>query len=241
MNILFFDTETTDTESGRLIQLAYKYPRGKQIPEAYSFLYKPPVPISISAMAVHHITEEMVENQPYFDSDKHWFQDLFDKHIMVAHNSPFDVGIMLNEGVTISTHIDTRRVAQHLIDSPSYALQYLRYHLKFKFDQPIKPHDALSDVIVLEELFWYLFRECEAELAAQGKVREQATDQAAFDQEVLNEMLYYSKTPVLIKIMPFGKHKGLEMARVPKDYLQWLNGQPELSEDLRYTLNHHLK
>ena len=39
--------------------------------------------------------------------------------------------------------------------------------------------------------------------------------------------------------MPFGKHKGLKMAEVPKDYLQWLSGT-DLDEDLAYTVRHYL-
>jgi exodeoxyribonuclease X len=39
--------------------------------------------------------------------------------------------------------------------------------------------------------------------------------------------------------MPLGKHKGLKMAEVPNDYLQWLSGT-DLDEDLVYTVRHYL-
>ena len=39
--------------------------------------------------------------------------------------------------------------------------------------------------------------------------------------------------------MPFGKHKGLKMAEVPMDYLEWLSGT-DLDEDLAYTVRHYL-
>jgi len=54
---IFLDTETTSTgEKDRLCQLAYKTEDGDIVNE----LFKPPLPITIDAMCVHHITNEMV-------------------------------------------------------------------------------------------------------------------------------------------------------------------------------------
>jgi len=36
--------------------------------------------------------------------------------------------------------------------------------------------------------------------------------------------------------MPFGKHKGLPIAEVPKDYVRWLLGQPDVDPYLRKAL-----
>ncbi|MCK5099725.1 MAG: hypothetical protein KAR45_16565, partial [Desulfobacteraceae bacterium] len=43
-------------------QLAYKTETGTIVDE----LFKPSIPISIEAMSIHHITNEMVENKPVF-------------------------------------------------------------------------------------------------------------------------------------------------------------------------------
>jgi len=60
---IFLDTETTGTEKDdRLCQLAYKLETG----EIVNKLFKPPLPIAIEPMCVHHITNEMVENKPAF-------------------------------------------------------------------------------------------------------------------------------------------------------------------------------
>ena len=48
-----------------------------------------------------------------------------------------------------------------------------------------------------------------------------------------------SSSPVLVPRMPFGKHKGLKIAEVPRDYLEWLSGT-DLDEDLAYTVRHYL-
>jgi exodeoxyribonuclease X len=64
---LFFDTETTGNMDGdRLVQLGIKE-RGIAEP-LLNALYKPPLPIAYEAMAIHHITEKMVEGRPAFGS-----------------------------------------------------------------------------------------------------------------------------------------------------------------------------
>jgi len=71
---IFLDTETTGTaEKNRLCQLAYKLETGEVVDE----LFKPPLPIAIDAMCVHHITNEMVENKPAFKDSKD-YQKLVD-------------------------------------------------------------------------------------------------------------------------------------------------------------------
>ena len=62
-NLIFLDTETTGIVNGRLIQLAYKKQGDANICVEY---YKPPTPIEIEAMVVHHITEKHVANRPPF-------------------------------------------------------------------------------------------------------------------------------------------------------------------------------
>lgn len=47
-------------------------------------------------------------------------------------------------------------------------------------------------------------------------------------EDPVEEMIKISGAPVLVPRMPFGKHKGLKMAEVPKDYLQWFADTSEL-------------
>jgi len=97
---IFLDTETTGTETkDRLCQLAYKLDTGEIVNE----LFKPPVPIEIEAMSVHHITNEMVAGKPAF-KDSPEYQKLVDllnddTNILVAHNAKFDVDMLVKEGV----------------------------------------------------------------------------------------------------------------------------------------------
>ncbi len=60
---IFLDTETTGAgPDDRLCQLAFKAGQGRGV----CGLFNPGRPIAIEAMAVHHITNEMVKNRPPF-------------------------------------------------------------------------------------------------------------------------------------------------------------------------------
>ena len=68
---ILLDTETTGTGSAdRLCQIAFKIKGGYTVNE----LFNPGMPISIDAMTVHHITNEMVRDKPKFNGSATWKQ-----------------------------------------------------------------------------------------------------------------------------------------------------------------------
>lgn len=223
---IFLDTETTGTaEKDRLCQLAYKTETGTIVNE----LFKPPLPIAIDAMCVHHITNKMVENKPTFkDSKDHRkLVDLLndDKNILVAHNAKFDVDMLVKEGINPRKVICTLKLARHLDPDgkiPRYSLQYLRYFLGIQIEATA--HDALGDILVLEKLFERLFARMSKDIGPAA---------------VENKMMEITSKPVLLSRMYFGKHKGERFRDIPQDYLKWLSGT-ELDEDMRFTVGHYL-
>lgn len=233
--LIFLDTETTgNMPPDRLCQIAFKVDD-----ETFSGLYKPPVPITIESMAVHHITEKMVADKPAFVDSPEFtqLQKLFETDIVfVAHNAKFDIGMLEKEGLKPKYVIDTYRVARHLDPDgkiPSYRLQYLRYLLGIEIEAVA--HDALGDVLVLEKLFERLLKKV---METENLSRETAIDQ----------MIDISSHPVLFKFMNFGKYKNSsleEVAQKDAAYLRWLLEQkrqtPEEEEDWIYTLEHFLK
>jgi len=130
--------------------------------EIVNKLFKPPLPIEIEAMSVHHITNEMVAGKPAFKEspDYQKLVDLLnnDTNILVAHNAKFDVDMLVKEGVHPKKVICTLKLARHLDPNgviPKYKLQYLRYYLGIQIQATA--HDALVDILVLEKLFERLF------------------------------------------------------------------------------------
>ncbi|MBU6214707.1 hypothetical protein KGM48_02580 [Patescibacteria group bacterium] len=238
MRILFLDTETTgNSDSDRLVQLAVKE---RYVDEPLvNALYKPPVPISIESMAVHHITEKMVAARPAFEAAPEYtgLKDLLESEdvVTVAHNAAFDLGMLAREKINPRQTICTYKVAYALDPSdtlPNYRLQYLRYLLDL--DIEAEAHDAFGDVLVLEALFERLVE----------KMKERhGTEEAA-----LESMLAISERPLLFTTIRFGKYSGKrleDIAKTDRDYLEWLLKEklksPAAEQDWIYTLKHHLE
>ncbi|HBU07213.1 MAG TPA: DNA polymerase III subunit epsilon [Candidatus Magasanikbacteria bacterium] len=235
MSIIILDTETTDKDpNNRLVQLAYKNLTTDEVVNEY---FKPPVPITFGAMAVHHITSKMVEDKQPFADSQHRADliELLKNNILVAHNAPFDIQVLKNEGVAIGQSLDTLRIARHLLDSEQYSLQYLRYFLDLNIEADA--HDALGDILVLEKLFVYLQNHVKAKFNYSS------------EEEILNKLLELNAQPVLLDVINFGKYRGktfAEIAKTDKSYLQWLFGSEtekagaDQNEELVYTLKHYL-
>lgn len=234
MELIFLDTEATGNEVGkdRLCQVCYKTKAGMK--NAY---FKPPVPISVKAMSVTHITNKMVADKEAFAESemKKDLEVLLHDGVLVAHNAKFDIAMLNAEGVEVPTHICTLRVARYLDTEcviPEYNLQYLRYYLDL--DVEGTAHDAEGDVRVLEALFARLF----------SKIKEtEMTDEAT-----IQKMIEISTKPTLFKKFQFGKYKGQDIAEVMKTdrgYLEWLLNQKlsngDLDEDWIFTLQSYLK
>jgi DNA polymerase III epsilon subunit-like protein len=235
--LIFLDTEATGNEpqKDRLCQVCYRVgPEGETRVE----YFKPPVPISVKAMSITHITNKMVEGKEAFaDSQfKKDLQTLLDEGILVAHTALFDIAMLKAEGMEVPRFIDTLRVVRHLdpeMKIPEHNLQYLRYFLELEV--PGTAHDAEGDVNVLVALYERLFK----------KIREnEDSDEAAIEQ-----MVEVSARPTLFKYMVFGKYKGKaleEVVETDRRYLEWLlgsmtaNGEADTDEDLIYTLKHYL-
>ena len=230
--LLFLDTETTGKDNdARLVQLCIK-----QLKEdAITFTVRPPIPISFEAMATHHITQKIVAGYPSLKEAHVWremIQRYIDENIIVAHNAPFDVGVLRNEGFKIDDNkiIDTLKVARILWDEPMYKLQYLRY--RFGIEIEATAHDAEGDVLVLERLYDYMFK------VSFDLIGEMTSERFA------EWAVGVSSKPSLLRRIGFGKHSGKTFEQINNenpDYLQWLNKQTDIDEDLKFTLNHWLK
>jgi DNA polymerase III epsilon subunit-like protein len=150
-------------------------------------MFNPGRPISIDAMAIHHITEKMVADKPLFkESDAYAkLQELVSdiNNVIVAHNAKFDMQMLQKEGIHTQRVICTIKLARHLDRNgviPKYNLQYLRYYLGLEIDA--KAHDALGDIMVLEGLF--------SRLNAKFQENDKLHDP-------VQEMIHISNNPVL--------------------------------------------
>ncbi|YAP79637.1 exodeoxyribonuclease X [Xenorhabdus stockiae] len=214
------DTETCDMDSG-IVEIASIDIVGNAINymEKQSHFVNPQQPISVGAMAIHHITDEMVANSPLIE-------DVIAKYkgadFLVAHNAAFDSRMMPEMDAPF---ICTLKLAKRLWpDMESHSNQYLRYALKLDVFVPdgLHAHRALYDCIVTAALF------------------KRIKDESDWSDE---EMLEISHQPSLLHKFRFGKHKGMTFEEVKKtnsSYFTWLLKQPDIDPDIEFTLNYWL-
>lgn len=149
MDLLFLDTETTGFGECRLVELAYM----REGSPLQALRCKPPILIEEGATGVHGITNEMLEGLPPFIERPEYeaIRQLIAESIVVAHNAPFDIGVLNREGIAVPTFINTQKVAKHLYPhAPNHKLQGLREYLHLEGGEA---HSAAGDVITLAALF----------------------------------------------------------------------------------------
>ena len=232
--LIYLDLETTGLEeSDRICSLAIVFnDEGRW--DSREGLVKPPRKIRPEAMAVHHITNEMVKEAPSFENSE--IAAFLNEHnsvenILVAHNISFDLSMLAKEGFLWQGGIiDTLKCSKHLIDEiDRFSLQYLRYELGLyrseaeeagKLGIQMRAHNALSDAFHVMLLHRYL--------------------NAMADDRKLQEL---SVEPVLIKRLNFGKYKDHYLEEVAMNdaaYLRWMLEQ-YIDEDLQYSIKHYLE
>jgi len=237
---ILFDTETTGLkEEDRIIQVGAMIADTTGEVEVYDELCSTEVPITIEAMVVHGITPDLIEGKGVF-IDTNFYKILQSlnnqENFLIAHNMPFDMGMMEKEGFISQIRIiDTLRVTKHLLsEQKSKALQYLRYSLELykeeqveadKYNITIKAHDAIGDVLVMKLLLSKLI----------SLTKEQFPD-----VNPILKMEELTKTPIFIETFTFGKHKGKKTADVCDSdigYINWMQKNMDLDVDMKYTLD----
>jgi DNA polymerase III epsilon subunit-like protein len=234
--LIFLDTETTGNNllTDHLFEVCYSL-GGEEIKQE---MFKPPVPISVKAQSITHVTNKMVADKPPFaDSQmKQDLKNLLQDHVLVAHNAKFDIAMLAKEDVETKEYICTLKVARYLDEDgviSEYNLQYLRYHHELEIEA--LAHDAKSDVLVLEGVF--------------KKLLATMLEKTSGDEEkALEKIIDVSKNPFLVKRFNFGKYKDRLVKDVyfsDKKYLEWLLVSMEQNDrdndDWIFTLKHHLQ
>ena len=237
---ILFDTETTgNQEEDRIIQVGAMIVDNKGKVEVFDELCSTVLPIKIEAMAVHGITPNLIEGKGVFTETNFYktLQSLNNQdNFLIAHNMPFDMGMMKKEGFVPQIRIiDTLRVAKHLLaEQKSKALQYLRYSLEIykdeqteanKYNITIKAHDAIGDVLIMKLLL--------SKLVA-------LTKEKFPDVNPMIKMEELTNTPIFIETFTFGKHKGKKISDVCDSdigYIQWMQNNMDLDVDMQYTLD----
>lgn len=215
------DTETAGFDGG-ICEAGYIDLTGGCISRYNSFITNPGMPISIEAMAVHHITEAMVFGKPSFSDISDRILSCTPPRIFVAHNAEFDKRMTGDQ----SQWVCTLKLCRHYYqDAPRHDLQFMRYWLKLDVNTPpnLNPHRALYDCWVTAALLHHIIK--------------------TFNP-TLDEMFAITNSPSVIATMRYGEYKGQkikELARTNPACLQWaLDNIPDMDADCIHTINYWL-
>jgi exodeoxyribonuclease X len=219
-NIWTIDTETTGFDP--LTNSVVEFATVDKIGDYHHSLIKPEHKISFGAMATHHITEEMVADAPTLESVIDYCCGPEDDIVFAAHNAAFDKAF-LPKWMQEKPWICTYRLAMHLLpDAESHKNMSLAYEFGLDWsDMPaeagVLAHRALYDAWVTQKLLEFLAKDRSVE-----------------------ELIYLSTAPILLKKVGFGKHFGELWSEVPQSYLSWITKQ-DFDGDVLHTARHYMR
>lgn len=156
---VFFDIETTGAwpVGNEICELALIKVKEGEITKTWSSLIKPKRIISNEIIAIHGITNEMVQDAPSIEDVIGEVKNFFDHSLAVAHHAPFDLGFLAWEFEKASIpfpHLPclcTSLLSRSLIpESPNHKLQTLIPFLHLKQGAA---HRAYDDTYACYELF----------------------------------------------------------------------------------------
>ena len=202
---IYYDTETTGIrpEKERLIELAAY---DATLDKSYVTFINPGMPIPKESTDITGITDEMVKDAPTFAEIAPQFFDFCkDGGVLIAHNNDsFDKRFLEEEckrnQLTLPNfeYVDTLKWSRkYRPDLPRHSLQYLREVYGIEKNNA---HRALDDVMMMHQIFSIMIGDL------------------TIDQVI--ECMSQSADEVLQ--MPFGKHRGKHLSKLPKGYLSWL-------------------
>lgn len=216
MSAILLDTETTGlSEPIRPVEVAWirlTGPRPLRQVESFGKRYDPERAIEYGAMATHHITARKVAGLALWST----FRLPEETEYLIGHNVDFDWKVL---GEPAVKRVCTLALARSLWpDCDSHTLGALLY-LVAPAAVSTRLHGAFEDCIAAQHVL--------------GAILAHPSLAAVDTWEALWQASEAARVPA---VMPYGKHKGLELAKVPADYKRWLLGQPDVDPYLRKAL-----
>jgi exodeoxyribonuclease X len=208
MNAVILDTETTGTEDPEVIETAWLSIdiAGKNSePGGEVSRWRPSKPISLGALATHHILDEdLVGCRPSSD-----FRLPVGVDYLIGHNIDFDWRAI---GEPPVKRIDVCAMCRALwpeADSHSQSAMLYMLERQSARERLRNAHSAGHDV-----------KNCQAVLQ---HVLVKAGPFATFE-----DLWEASERMRIPKIISFGKYKGTAIANLPRDYRQWMLKQADM-------------
>lgn len=228
MQSIILDTETHNL-NGLPIEIAYapielsdgKLTLNKE--KIFDQLYQVNEPISYASMAVHHILESDLIDQPLYTEFK-----LPDTTVyIVGHNIDYDIKTIARCGINIDhlKPICTLALARTVWpNAEAHNISALIYQISqgsLKARELLKgAHRADADIILTANILMHIITHTQV--------------------QTMEELYAASEAARVPQKLTFGKHKGVAIKDLPTDYVQWLLKQSELDPYLKKALENTL-
>ena len=214
MKFIVVDTETTGLgEGSKICEVAWaEIESDFNVLSEFHTIVDPEQEICCSAAGVHGIRTEHTKGFPKIEEIEFPEGEI----CLIGHNVGFDYNY-LKDYMDVKITCDTLILARRLLpESPDHKLQTLVCYCDL---QENPSHRAIYDVRSCLGLLDYM---------AEGS------------ELSLEELINWSNTPVLVDVMPFGKHKGMPISKLPESYIRWLSSLDSLDIDMEYTVRRML-
>lgn len=164
--IIVLDCETTglDPQNERIIEIGCvelldMIPTGNEL----QLYFNPGKKMNEEVINIHGITNEFLENKPFFSECFQEFYDFIGNGIIVAHNADFDKSFLdsefrrLNKPILTNEVVDTLKIARQLYGTGN-SLDNLckRYGINSSIR---KKHGALLDAQLLSKVYFFLLQD----------------------------------------------------------------------------------
>lgn len=219
MRLRVIDIETTGGLPSEIIEIAavdvVMSDEGWSAEPPRSSLFRPEGEISFHAMAIHHLTPEHLGADLPSCSDGLLHEFVVSNHrpdFLVAHNADFEsqhIPAVVTDGLEWICTVKGARNAWP--EAPGYSNQVLRYWRGLKLDPALAmpPHRAGPDAWVTAHILIDLLRTAS-----------------------VYDLIRWTQVPRRLDCVPFGRYRGRDWTALPNDYLRWLVGEPDMSEDV---------
>ena len=212
---IIFDTETTSSKNGQIIEAAWVQVGGVdslKVQDWFHGRFKPTIPIEYGAMATHNIIETDLVDCPSPDAFK-----LPNVDFLIGHNVDFDwEQVGKPEVKRICTLALSRLLFPDMDSHTQSAMIYKVFDHDKNFARSLikDAHSAKADVDNNLTLLTFLIKTIK--------------DRKVASITSWSDLWEFSEVARIPTVMNFGKHKGEEIIDVPRSYKQWLLRQTDI-------------
>lgn len=217
MKAIILDTETTGLSDPRPVEIAWMAFAEGYDDSIHCQRFNPGKPIEFGAMATHHITNDDVVSCPSYTD----FRLPEGVQYIIGHNVDFDLQVIRKCGpvphvMSICTLAMSRMLYPHTDSHKLGAMLYM-LDLAYAKEHAHKAHSAADDVEMTANLLLLLTAKARAD---------------GYQIKSLADLHSFSEMARIPTVMPFGKYKGIQLEKLPSDYIQWLRKQPDIDHYL---------